>query len=95
MRLLAATNLAILYLVWGSTYLAITAAVRTSPPLFGMGIRFLVAGFILLDRVRVGDLQVCLVIQREGCHGHAGVLRRRAGGRPLRGEDSVRSTPSR
>lgn len=35
------------YLVWGSTYLAIAIAVQTLPPLFYSGIRFGLAGLIL------------------------------------------------
>lgn len=35
------------YLVWGSTYLAIAIAVQTLPPLFYSGIRFALAGLIL------------------------------------------------
>jgi drug/metabolite transporter (DMT)-like permease len=41
------TALAIVYLVWGSTYLAIRVAVRTLPPLLHAGVRFLVAGAIM------------------------------------------------
>lgn len=40
-------NLAIVYLVWGSTYLAIRVAVQTMPPLLASGIRFFLAGAIL------------------------------------------------
>jgi drug/metabolite transporter (DMT)-like permease len=35
------------YLVWGSTYLAIAVAVETLPPLFYSGVRFALAGLIL------------------------------------------------
>jgi drug/metabolite transporter (DMT)-like permease len=35
------------YLVWGSTYLAIAIAVQTLPPLFYSGVRFALAGLIL------------------------------------------------
>jgi drug/metabolite transporter (DMT)-like permease len=35
------------YLVWGSTYLAIAIAVQTLPPLFYSGVRFASAGLIL------------------------------------------------
>lgn len=45
-RLLAA--FAAVYLVWGSTYLAIRFAVETLPPLLMAGTRFLIAGGILL-----------------------------------------------
>ncbi|MEW5939549.1 MAG: EamA family transporter [Chloroflexota bacterium] len=37
-----------LYVVWGSTYLAIRFAVETIPPFLSAGIRFLVSGIILL-----------------------------------------------
>jgi drug/metabolite transporter (DMT)-like permease len=36
-----------IYLVWGSTYLAIRVAIETLPPFFMAGTRFLVAGVIL------------------------------------------------
>lgn len=42
------TALATVYLVWGSTYLAIRVMVRTVPPLLGAGARFLLAGVVLL-----------------------------------------------
>src|SRR5260221_10436823 len=45
-RLLAA--FAAVYLVWGSTYLAIRFAVETLPPLLMAGARFTTAGLILL-----------------------------------------------
>jgi drug/metabolite transporter (DMT)-like permease len=48
-----ALNLAIVYVGWGSTYLAIRVMVRTIPPLVGAGVRFLVAGLILLAVVRL------------------------------------------
>lgn len=35
------------YLVWGSTYLAIRVVVETAPPLLAMGARFLTAGTLL------------------------------------------------
>jgi len=38
---------AIVYLVWGSTYLAIRFAIETLPPFFMAGTRFLVAGALL------------------------------------------------
>jgi len=37
-----------LYIVWGSTYLAIRFAVETIPPFLSAGLRFLVSGVILL-----------------------------------------------
>jgi len=39
--------LAIVYVVWGSTYLAIAIAVQTLPPFLYAGLRFLLAGVIL------------------------------------------------
>lgn len=40
--------LAIVYVVWGSTYFAIRIVVRALPPLYSAGARFVVAGLILL-----------------------------------------------
>jgi drug/metabolite transporter (DMT)-like permease len=40
--------LGIVYVVWGSTYLAIRFAIETMPPLLSAGIRFVLAGLILL-----------------------------------------------
>lgn len=37
----------IVYLVWGSTYLAIRVTVETLPPLLGMGVRFVAAGALM------------------------------------------------
>jgi drug/metabolite transporter (DMT)-like permease len=37
-----------LYIVWGSTYLAIRFAVETIPPFLSAGVRFLISGAILL-----------------------------------------------
>jgi drug/metabolite transporter (DMT)-like permease len=39
--------LAVVYLLWGSTYLAMRVMVETIPPLLGCGARFLVAGAVL------------------------------------------------
>ena len=41
------TALGLVYVVWGSTYLAIKISVRTLPPLLSAGLRFVVAGLIL------------------------------------------------
>ena len=40
-----------IYVIWGSTYLAIRVAVETVPPLFAAGVRFAIAGTILLSAV--------------------------------------------
>ncbi len=42
------TALSSVYLIWGSTYLAIRVMVETVPPLLGAGVRFVVAGAALL-----------------------------------------------
>jgi drug/metabolite transporter (DMT)-like permease len=39
--------LGIVYIVWGSTYLAIRVMVEDIPPLLGAGLRFGLAGLIL------------------------------------------------
>ena len=45
-----------LYIVWGSTYLAIRFAVETIPPFLSAGLRFLVSGIILMAwRRAAGD----------------------------------------
>ena len=41
-------GLAVLYLVWGSTYLGIAIAVETMPPFLMAAVRFFLAGIILL-----------------------------------------------
>ena len=47
------------YIVWGSTYLAIAVAVETIPPFLMAGVRFLVAGGIMLGWAAArGDLRV-------------------------------------
>ena len=43
-----ATALLIVYVVWGSTYLAIAFAIETLPPLLSAGVRFVVAGCLML-----------------------------------------------
>ena len=47
-RLAVATALLTVYLVWGSTYLAIAVMIETLPPLVAAGVRFLTAGVLLL-----------------------------------------------
>jgi drug/metabolite transporter (DMT)-like permease len=60
MRVWAA--LGAIYLIWGSTYLAIRLMVETVPPALGAGVRFVLAGAImmvvLIARRGVGALQV-------------------------------------
>src|SRR5947209_13767774 len=43
---------AVIYFVWGSTFLAIRVGVREVPPFLLAGIRFLLAGFILFAVMR-------------------------------------------
>ena len=40
--------LLVVYLVWGSTYLAIAVVIGTMPPLLAAGVRYLVAGLIMV-----------------------------------------------
>jgi drug/metabolite transporter (DMT)-like permease len=47
-RLQVATALGIVYVVWGSTYLGIAIMVRSLPPLLAAGVRYTLAGVILL-----------------------------------------------
>jgi drug/metabolite transporter (DMT)-like permease len=47
-----AAGLATVYLVWGSTYLAIKLAVESVPPLMMAGARFLLAGLLMYPIVR-------------------------------------------
>src|SRR5260370_24897948 len=44
---------AIIYLVWGSTYLAIRVGVREMPPFLMAGLRFTVAGLVLYGWMRL------------------------------------------
>src|SRR5262245_43885092 len=41
------TAFAVLYIVWGSTYLAIRYVVETMPPLLSAGVRFVLAGGVM------------------------------------------------
>lgn len=51
-RSMVVTAFAAVYLLWGSTYLAIRFAIETMPPLIMAGARFLVAGTVLYTLVR-------------------------------------------
>lgn len=73
------------YLVWGSTYLAIRIMVETMPPLLGAGVRFATAGVIfwLVLRLRGGaarvrvtrrQLAACLLIGSLLCFGGNGLV---------------------
>jgi len=65
------TALLVIYVVWGSTYLAIKIAVRTQPPLLSGGTRFIAAGLVLAAilaaarrslRVSRGELAASLLL---------------------------------
>jgi len=51
-RLLTLLAFAAVYLIWGSTYLAIRVGVRSLPPLLLSGSRFVVAGGLLYAFLR-------------------------------------------
>jgi drug/metabolite transporter (DMT)-like permease len=55
MRPLVLAAYAVLYLVWGSTYLAMKIAVTTLPPFFSATMRFVVSGLVLLVLGRLFD----------------------------------------
>ncbi|MGZ5002423.1 MAG: EamA family transporter [Chthoniobacterales bacterium] len=52
-RLSVLAHFASIYLIWGSTYLAILFAIRSIPPLLMAGTRFLLAGAILYCAARM------------------------------------------
>ena len=52
-RLALGLAFAAVYIIWGSTYLAIRVAVETIPPFFMAAIRFLVAGLVLMVLLRL------------------------------------------
>jgi drug/metabolite transporter (DMT)-like permease len=59
-RLLAWASLIVVYLVWGSTYLAIRVGVRDFPPIVLVGVRYLIAGVLMLPiamRIRPAGAQ--------------------------------------
>src|SRR5215208_2719075 len=68
--------LATVYLVWGSTYLAVRVMVRTIPPLLGSGVRFLVAGAVLYPFLvaRRGWTGVRVTTREAGAASLVGVL---------------------
>ena len=66
MKLKLAAALGLVYLVWGSTYLAIAVADRSLPPLLMLSIRFLSAGGIMLAwSAWRGDLRGARPSRRE------------------------------
>lgn len=46
-KILIIAAFAALYVIWGSTYLGIMIAIKTIPPFFMVGVRFLIAGTLL------------------------------------------------
>jgi drug/metabolite transporter (DMT)-like permease len=62
-----------LYIVWGSTYLAIRVLVETIPPLLGAGTRFLAAGAILAGVLVLRGGWARLRVSRAEALGGAGV----------------------
>jgi drug/metabolite transporter (DMT)-like permease len=50
----------IVYVVWGSTYLAIRVMVRTIPPLLGAGLRFALAGAVVLAVLKLRGRDVSI-----------------------------------
>lgn len=67
---LVVAALLVVYVVWGSTYLAIRVTVREAPPFLGMGTRYVAAGLLLglVVGFRIGFRKL-LVTRREflGC----------------------------
>jgi drug/metabolite transporter (DMT)-like permease len=56
--------MAIVYVVWGSTYLAIALVIDTMPPLVALGTRFLTAAAVLAAHVVVRRGRAVLVVTR-------------------------------
>ena len=59
------------YIVWGSTYLAIRYMIRTLPPLLGSGARFLVAGLVFAVVLLIRDGVAGLKLSRQEWIGSA------------------------
>jgi len=55
------------YIVWGSTYLAIRVTVETLPPLLAGGVRFLIAGAIVLGVIWIRKGRRAVRISRAEC----------------------------
>lgn len=62
-RALVLVAFATIYLVWGSTYLAIRVAIETLPPFLMAGCRFLIAGSLLFALLRFRGLPMPAGIQ--------------------------------
>ncbi len=68
--------LAVVYVVWGSTYLGIRVVVATAPPLLSMGVRFLAASALLaaLLAIRHGPRVLRVPAREAGAAGVVGFL---------------------
>src|SRR5436189_97366 len=51
-----------IYLIWGSTYLAIRLMVETVPPALGAGVRFVAVGVLLLPGGRPDDVPIGMAL---------------------------------
>ncbi|HEX2051449.1 MAG TPA: EamA family transporter [Actinomycetota bacterium] len=65
------TALWTVYVVWGSTYLAIRVMVETLPPLLATGLRFVVAGLVLLLVLTVRRGRAAISVTRRELTGAA------------------------
>ncbi|HEX2110753.1 MAG TPA: EamA family transporter [Gaiellaceae bacterium] len=72
-RAALATALATLYVVWGSTYLAIAVLVDDAPPLTSAGTRFLLAGSLLALFLYIARHRRSVVLRRDEIFAAAGV----------------------
>lgn len=86
-------NLWIVYLVWGSTYLAIRVLVESMPPFLGAGLRFLIAGALLTGYLAVRDRSGLTGLGRREilAAGVVGVLLLGANGLVMTAEQTVPS----
>src|SRR3954449_9620896 len=57
--------LGIVYVVWGSTYLAISVVDETMPPLLSSGVRFMAAGAIVWTVLRLRRGAAAMAVTRE------------------------------
>jgi drug/metabolite transporter (DMT)-like permease len=57
--------LAVVYVVWGSTYFAIALVVQTMPALLSAGLRFLIAGLALSAWIAARDRTALVVTRRQ------------------------------
>ena len=74
-RLLAFVSLGILYVVWGSTYMAIRIVVHDMPPMAAAALRFAVAGVIMAVLAALADRSHGRPTRRQiGDYALAGVL---------------------